>query len=453
MKLRGVWIFLVLHCLALPGDSLICFSCMGVAYSQRCNTTEHCSAEQVCFLTVHGGIYDLGCTDRQVCSTAGDANIIGRSVTRRQAPECYECCSTDRCNSGLCRHQKPTTCVDDASVDCAKLESLFHICKDIHQASLVCPKFCRLCKLVDGGWAAWSDWSTCDVTCSKGVQSKIRTCTDPAPSDGGLDCVGNATETQVCQNDPCPVHGKWSLWSSWGSCSVTCDVGMQRRDRSCSNPYPSLNGDHCFGESRDDRLCMPGACSDGGWSDWESWQSCSVSCGVGFTARERTCSNPRPSLLGRSCDGSAYQVAPCNQGNCPAVQVAFTAYGALKGNSSNLIFPNILINYGGGYNNLTGKFICPVAGIYHFASTLTKIYDKNIDEIECYLHVNSRRYTGIYVDPYGVDPQRGAYSVTISGTVHLNQNDVVNFANCDYAENLYNDDLCSFNGFLITPDN
>jgi len=52
------------------------------------------------------------------------------------------------------------------------------------------------------------------------------------------------------------VNGDWSMWSEWGSCSVTCDVGIQRRDRSCSDPYPDNYGDHCFGESRDDRICM-----------------------------------------------------------------------------------------------------------------------------------------------------------------------------------------------------
>lgn len=57
------------------------------------------------------------------------------------------------------------------------------------------------------------------------------------------------------------VHGGWSLWSDWGSCSVSCDVGMQRRDRSCNNPYPARNGYHCFGDSRDDRICMSVACA------------------------------------------------------------------------------------------------------------------------------------------------------------------------------------------------
>lgn len=58
-----------------------------------------------------------------------------------------------------------------------------------------------------------------------------------------------------------PVHGSWATWSAWGSCSVTCSVGLQRRDRSCSNPYPSLSGNHCFGDAMDYRVCFLRACA------------------------------------------------------------------------------------------------------------------------------------------------------------------------------------------------
>ena len=58
-----------------------------------------------------------------------------------------------------------------------------------------------------------------------------------------------------------PVHGGWSLWSGWGTCSATYDVGIQRRDRTCSNPYPDRFGDHCFGDARDDRICTEQSCA------------------------------------------------------------------------------------------------------------------------------------------------------------------------------------------------
>jgi hypothetical protein len=40
-----------------------------------------------------------------------------------------------------------TLCIDDETVDCARMNTIFHICKDIQQAKLVCPKFCGLCQL------------------------------------------------------------------------------------------------------------------------------------------------------------------------------------------------------------------------------------------------------------------------------------------------------------------
>ena len=70
---------------------------------------------------------------------------------------------------------------------------------------------CNICNikwdiitLVDGEWAAWSGWSSCDVTCDNGTQSRYRTCTNPAPAHGGLDCVGEGNETQECQEGLCP---------------------------------------------------------------------------------------------------------------------------------------------------------------------------------------------------------------------------------------------------------
>lgn len=57
------------------------------------------------------------------------------------------------------------------------------------------------------------------------------------------------------------VHGGWSDWSEWEACSATCDIGIQQRHRTCSNPTPERFGDHCFGDTMSDRLCFPGACA------------------------------------------------------------------------------------------------------------------------------------------------------------------------------------------------
>ena len=57
---------------------------------------------------------------------------------------------------------------------------------------------------VDGGWSEFSDWSECSATCGGGTQTRIRTCTNPAPALGGVDCQGESSETQNCNTHHCP---------------------------------------------------------------------------------------------------------------------------------------------------------------------------------------------------------------------------------------------------------
>ena len=41
------------------------------------------------------------------------------------------------------------------------------------------------------------------------------------------------------------VHGGWS---SWGTCSKACGTGFQ--ERTCTNPAPANGGSKCSGQSR-----------------------------------------------------------------------------------------------------------------------------------------------------------------------------------------------------------
>ena len=68
----------------------------------------------------------------------------------------------------------------------------------------ILPTF-TLTLVVDGFWAAWSEWSVCSSTCAGGVANRNRTCTNPAPAGGGNPCDGVGTETTQCNvNIPCP---------------------------------------------------------------------------------------------------------------------------------------------------------------------------------------------------------------------------------------------------------
>ena len=41
------------------------------------------------------------------------------------------------------------------------------------------------------------------------------------------------------------VHGGWSQWNEWGPCSLTCEGGSQVRSRVCDRPKPVNGGAQC----------------------------------------------------------------------------------------------------------------------------------------------------------------------------------------------------------------
>ncbi|WAR17682.1 FIBA-like protein [Mya arenaria] len=59
----------------------------------------------------------------------------------------------------------------------------------------------------------------------------------------------------LAEHDSNFVAGGWSDWESWGSCSVACGEGFQTRVRSCDNPKPSSHGKYCHGDAKEWRMC------------------------------------------------------------------------------------------------------------------------------------------------------------------------------------------------------
>ncbi|KAM8746417.1 hemicentin-1 isoform 1-T1 [Acanthopagrus schlegelii] len=171
---------------------------------------------------------------------------------------------------------------------------------------------------VAGNWGSWLPWSPCSETCGKGTQSRIRLCNNPPPAFDGPQCEGSDTQTQVCKERPCPVDGKWSSWVSWGACSVSCGGGTRQRRRLCANPAPQNGGRQCEGNDVHIDFCNSDPCPiSGNWGPWSSWGSCSKTCNGGQMRRYRTCDNPRPANGGRACAGSDTQIQRCSTANCP----------------------------------------------------------------------------------------------------------------------------------------
>ena len=60
---------------------------------------------------------------------------------------------------------------------------------------------------MNGGFTQWTAWTVCTATCNGGFHTRVRACTNPAPSNGGLSCVqqnlGVNSETEACNTNIC----------------------------------------------------------------------------------------------------------------------------------------------------------------------------------------------------------------------------------------------------------
>ncbi|CAL8281680.1 unnamed protein product [Gadus morhua 'NCC'] len=111
-------------------------------------------------------------------------------------------------------------------------------------------------ELVSGGWSLWTDWSLCNVRCGRGLQKRSRTCTNPAPLNGGAFCEGMSVQKSTC-NTICPVDGGWGPWSLWTACGVYCG---RQRSRDCAEPEPRHGGRPCDGPGLGADNCTGGLC-------------------------------------------------------------------------------------------------------------------------------------------------------------------------------------------------
>merc|ERR1711962_1284002 len=103
-----------------------------------------------------------------------------------------------------------------------------------------------------------------------GTRPRERLCDSPAPVGAGLPCVGDDTEYETCNPESCdtattqaPVDGNWGAWGACSSCSKTCGTGIKTRSRECDDPAPVGLGEDCVGDSSETALCNTESCTDG----------------------------------------------------------------------------------------------------------------------------------------------------------------------------------------------
>ena len=67
-----------------------------------------------------------------------------------------------------------------------------------------------LSEIVNGGWSAWSQWSSCSKSCD-GQRTRQRSCTNPPSSNQGASCPGLRVQSEACNVGKCPGKCKDSL--------------------------------------------------------------------------------------------------------------------------------------------------------------------------------------------------------------------------------------------------
>ncbi|CAD6194646.1 unnamed protein product [Caenorhabditis auriculariae] len=88
-------------------------------------------------------------------------------------------------------------------------------------------------------------------------ERRTRTCNNPAPLNGGDFCSGEEESSRPCRLS-CRLDGGWSAWTEWSSCSTSCH---RFRTRSCTLPPPMNGGQSCFGDDLDTDVCPPHLCN------------------------------------------------------------------------------------------------------------------------------------------------------------------------------------------------
>ncbi|VDI26618.1 Hypothetical predicted protein, partial [Mytilus galloprovincialis] len=197
-------------------------------------------------------------------------------------------------------------------VKCNGTEKTLQACArhEIDSCKTVAGAQCR----VKGVWSLWASWGECSVTCEDGIRTRRRECNHPPPNNGGKPCPGNDVDYKNCTMIMCPVDGFWAAWSPWSDCSVTCENGTQYRTRKCN--APEYDGADCPGDDREVRGCFPKMCPvDGYWTEWKSWSECSATCGYGNRNHSRTCIEPL--YEGTPCPGPDSEIEACNSFSCP----------------------------------------------------------------------------------------------------------------------------------------
>ncbi|XP_065652500.1 A disintegrin and metalloproteinase with thrombospondin motifs 6 isoform X3 [Hydra vulgaris] len=114
---------------------------------------------------------------------------------------------------------------------------------------------------VDGQWGNWGSYSPCSQECGIGVQWRNRTCNNPSPANGGLNCVGESKgQYKTCNKQDCLIMQSVRLKQCLKIGSDYVDVFNE--EKPCKLICMIGTSAYYFGNVEDGTKCIPGSSSN-----------------------------------------------------------------------------------------------------------------------------------------------------------------------------------------------
>eukprot|EP01006_Ploeotia_vitrea_P057229 TRINITY_DN68161_c3_g4_i1.p1 TRINITY_DN68161_c3_g4~~TRINITY_DN68161_c3_g4_i1.p1 ORF type:complete len:354 (-),score=15.68 TRINITY_DN68161_c3_g4_i1:901-1962(-) len=145
---------------------------------------------------------------------------------------------------------------------------------------------------------SWTRWGPCSAFCGTGTQKRTRRIFDPPPY-GGMPCPATVEERE-CATQACPTPKtndtgcSYSPWSTWTNCTKFCGTGTQQRTRRWTKCAPAAlkasGKDSCTDlclKVIQERKCNFIPCDGCSYTQWSTWDTCTVNCGTGTQNRTR----------------------------------------------------------------------------------------------------------------------------------------------------------------------
>ncbi|XP_060559292.1 complement C1q-like protein 4 [Ruditapes philippinarum] len=113
-------------------------------------------------------------------------------------------------------------------------------------------------------------------------------------------------------------------------------------------------------------------------------------------------------------------------------------------------FTKVITNEGNAFDTSTGKFTCPVSGLYYFSLHIVKRRSSSVGYAGCYIHLNGSSKVLAHTNPQdgsnGAD--NGSYKASTSAYLELKVGDVVMLDSCSIGISNRVESWTSFSGHL-----